>query len=299
MQATTVSGLLALNTVRTLFLSCTVHDIGVNCLQAEGVDDELTPSPLFSHQGVRPAMLLVTFKEKLFIALKTSRGLTWFIWSMLLGNGMLHSRAITTSLIVLHVALQTFAFSIPLSISKSYSVCLVYKRSYPRSVFCGVNDVYDYDTDRRNPRKIVDGLEGTVLDPTYHKDVLVAAGLSTVIILLSALATQCPENILGAVLLVVIAWQYSAPPLRLKEIPIVDSLSNGCLTFLVWFFGFSFFGSSIAQVPLKAIVNNFCAAGVHALAAVADFEADSAAGLRTIATTLGKRPTAIFAELCM
>lgn len=168
-----------------------------------------------------------------------------------------------------------------------------------RPVFFGVNDVYDYETDRRNPRKLADGLEGSVLDPVYHKDVLIVAYLSTIVILLSALATQYRDNILAAVLLVILAWQYSAPPLRLKEVPIIDSLSNGCLTFLVWFFGFSFSGSSISQVPLKAIVNNFCVAGGHALAAVADFEADSAAGLRTIATTLGQRPAAIFADLCL
>lgn len=223
----------------------------------------------------------VLLKDQLFIALRASRPLSWFFWSMLLGNGMLHSRDIPNALVLLHVGLQTFAFSIPLSI-----------------IFFGVNDVYDYETDRRNPRKLADGLEGSVLDPVYHKDVLIVAYLSTIVILLSALATQYRDNILAAVLLVILAWQYSAPPLRLKEVPIIDSLSNGCLTFLVWFFGFSFSGSSISQVPLKAIVNNFCVAGGHALAAVADFEADSAAGLRTIATTLGQRPAAIFADLC-
>jgi 4-hydroxybenzoate polyprenyltransferase len=183
--------------------------------------------------------------------------------------------------------------------SVSLIFCSSLTNTNTRPVFFGVNDVYDYETDRRNPRKLADGLEGSVLDPVHHNDVLIAAGLSTIIILLSALATQCHENILAAVLLVIIAWQYSAPPLRLKEIPVVDSLSNGCITFLIWFFGFSFSGSSISQVPLKAIVNNLCVAGGHALAAVTDFEADAAAGLRTIATSLGKRPAAIFANLCL
>jgi 4-hydroxybenzoate polyprenyltransferase len=128
---------------------------------------------------------------------------------------------------------------------------------------------------------------------------LAAAWFSTIIILLTSLATQSCDNIIAAILVVIIAWQYSAPPLRLKEIPVVDSLSNGCIVFLIWFFGFSFSGSSISEVPLKAIVNNLCVAGGHALAAVTDFEADTAAGMRTVATVLGKRRAAIFADLCL
>ena len=162
-----------------------------------------------------------------------------------------------------------------------------------------MNDVYDYETDKRNTRKLTDGLEGGVLDPARQKDVLVAAYCSTIIVMLFALATQCRDNILGTILLLIIAWQYSAPPLRLKEIPIIDAFSNGCIAFLVWFIGFSFFGSSISEVPLKPILNNLCMVGGHALAAVVDFEADTAAGQRTIATTMGRRPVAIFAAVCL
>jgi 4-hydroxybenzoate polyprenyltransferase len=67
----------------------------------------------------------------------------------------------------------------------------------------------------------------------------------------------------------------------------------------MWFFGFSLYGSSISEVPLKAIMVSFCMVGGHALAAAVDFEADSAAGLRTIATVMGKRPTVIYAALCL
>jgi 4-hydroxybenzoate polyprenyltransferase len=162
-----------------------------------------------------------------------------------------------------------------------------------------VNDVYDYETDSRNPRKLVDKFEGNVLDPVHRKDVLVAAYISTIIMLSTALATQSRDNLIATTLLVFILWQYSAPPLRMKEIPLLDSLSNGCMLFLMWFFGFSLYGSSFSEVPLKAIMVNFCVVGGHALAAVADFEADAAAGQRTIATVMGKRPTAIFAALCL
>jgi 4-hydroxybenzoate polyprenyltransferase len=166
------------------------------------------------------------------------------------------------------------------------------------SVIFGVNDVYDYETDRRNPRKLVDGFEGGVLHPVHHKDVLVASYISTILIFLSALATQHRDNILATIPLVIIAWQYSSPPLRFKEIPVLDSISNGCLVSLIWFFGFSQSGSSISEVPLRPIVNHLCAVGGHALGAVLDYEADAAIGQRTIATTLGRRRAAFFAAVC-
>lgn len=162
-----------------------------------------------------------------------------------------------------------------------------------------MNDVYDYETDRRNPRKLADGIEGSVLDPVYHKDVLIAAYFSTIAILLFAISTQCRDNILAAILILIIAWQYSSPPLRIKEIPFLDSLSNGCLIFLIWFFGFSLTGSSISEMPLRPIVNHLCAVAGHAMGAAADYEADAAVGQRTVATVMGKRRAVIFAAVCL
>ena len=216
---------------------------------------------------------------------------------------MLHSRTTPSHLALLPTVLQIFAFSIPLSISKcrpnnqpSHS----FIRKFPL-VLIAVNDIYDYETDRRNPRKIIDGFEGGVLDPLHHNDVLIAGYISTIVILSSSLATQSRsrDNLVAVILLLILSWQYSTPPLHLKRIPIIDSLTNGCVVFLVWFYGFSLSGSSLSHVPLKAIVNNFCVMGVHALGAVVDFEADSAAGITTIATMMGRRWAAIFAALCV
>jgi 4-hydroxybenzoate polyprenyltransferase len=162
-----------------------------------------------------------------------------------------------------------------------------------------VNDVYDYETDRLNPRKLADGLEGMVLKPVHRKDLLLAAYISTISILLSALRTQSRDNIIAVILLVIIVWQYACYPLRMKEIPVLDSFSTGCLFFLIWFYGFSFYGSSISEVPLRAILNSLCMVGGHAMAAVVDSEVDAAAGQRTIATAMGKRPALIFAAVSL
>ena len=165
-------------------------------------------------------------------------------------------------------------------------------------VVFGVNDVYDYETDRRNPRKIASSYEGAVLDPAHHSDVLKAAYYSTIFIIFSALVNFRRDNILATILLVLLGWQYSAPPLRLKEVPFLDSLSNGGIVFLAWFCGFSFSGLSISEIPSSSIVLSLCVVGIHALGAVVDSESDSAAGQKTIATALGKRPAAIFAASC-
>lgn len=157
-----------------------------------------------------------------------------------------------------------------------------------------MNDVYDYDSDLLNPRKSFNSLEGTILAPVYHQDVRVTAWASTVLIIACSLLTRKPQNILVTASLVALGWQYSATPLRLKEVPIIDSISNGLIVLLASFVGFSFGGASIADAPSKGYMMALVCSGVHALGAVVDVDADVAAGQKTIATFLGRRATAGF-----
>ncbi|GBE80561.1 hypothetical protein SCP_0302760 [Sparassis crispa] len=166
------------------------------------------------------------------------------------------------------------------------------------AIVFGVNDVYDYESDLRNPRKKAEGMEGGILNPVFHKDVLTAAYWSSAIVMTAAMVCGEPQNVLANAVLVTLGWQYSSPPFRLKEIPVVDSISNGLIVFLAWFIGFSFSGRSIAEAPAKGYMMSLCTAGVHALGAVMDTEADRAAGQKTIAVVLGKRCAAIFAAMC-
>lgn len=78
----------------------------------------------------------------------------------------------------------------------------------------------------------------------------------------------------------------------------LDSLSNGLIVFLAWFCGFSFSGLGLSQAPSKGFMLSLCTTAIHALGAVIDVEADTAAGQRTIATALGQRTTAIFCAIC-
>ena len=84
------------------------------------------------------------------------------------------------------------------------------------------------------------------------------------------------------------AWVYSVPPYRLKERPPLDSLANGLGYFLLpLMMGYSM-GGDPREMPARYYLLGLCVAGVHALATAADFDADRAAGHRTLAATFGK-----------
>jgi lycopene elongase/hydratase (dihydrobisanhydrobacterioruberin-forming) len=97
------------------------------------------------------------------------------------------------------------------------------------------------------------------------------------------------------VCLLLVAWCYSVPPIRLKERPPLDSLANGLGFFLMPFvMGYSL-GADPRSMPLKYYLLALSVCGVHALASAADYDADSSANHRTIAVAWGPRLAAIAA----
>ena len=102
------------------------------------------------------------------------------------------------------------------------------------------------------------------------------------LVLAGALLTRNGCNIAATCGLLVVAWAYSVPPLRLKERPPLDSLANGLGFFLLPFvMGYSL-GADPAAMPLKYYLLALSVCGIHALATAADYEADKAAGHRTL-----------------
>lgn len=154
----------------------------------------------------------------------------------------------------------------------------------------GVNDVFDHESDLRNPRK--GGVEGIVLDRRMHRLTLWAAGLSTLPFTVALLAMGGAVSAL--VLLVVLAAVvgYSAPGLRLKERPVLDSLTSS-----THFVGPAAFGIALAGAPLGltagASLLAFFLWGMasHAFGAVQDVRPDREAGIGSIATVLGAART--------
>ncbi len=88
----------------------------------------------------------------------------------------------------------------------------------------GINDVFDYESDLRNPRK--GGAHGAVLDRRMHRITLWAAGIACAPFIAYLVAVGQPAS--WAVLTVSLFFVvfYSAPPLRLKEVPFADSVTS-------------------------------------------------------------------------
>ena len=161
----------------------------------------------------------------------------------------------------------------------------------------GINDVFDYESDLRNPRK--GGAHGAVLDRRLHRVTLWAAGLLCLPFVVYLVLAGDPASwvVLAASLFFVVF--YSAPPLRLKERPFLDSATSSIHFFSPAVYGLVLAGAAWT-LPLVALIVAFALWGVasHAFGAVQDVVADREAGISSIATARGARWTVRFALAC-
>lgn len=155
----------------------------------------------------------------------------------------------------------------------------------PANLFLyGVNDVFDRDVDAENPKKTAPDARETRYqgDPT----ILVAV----------VLAVACLAPVLAVVPTTVWPWlaawvflatNYSAPPLRFKTTPLLDSLSNGFYV-LPGVAAYTVLAGSAP--PALAILGGWLwTMGMHTFSAIPDIEPDRHAGIHTTATWLGHR----------
>jgi 4-hydroxybenzoate polyprenyltransferase len=161
----------------------------------------------------------------------------------------------------------------------------------------GINDVFDYESDLRNPRK--GGTHGAVLDRRLHRITLWAAALSCLPFVVWLVAVGDPLSWLILALSLFFVVFYSAPPLRLKERPFADSVTSSIHFFSPAVYGLVL-GGAAWDLPLSAIIVAFALWGVasHAFGAVQDVVADREAGIASIATVRGARWTVRFALAC-
>ncbi len=154
----------------------------------------------------------------------------------------------------------------------------------------GVNDLFDYETDKHNPKKQHYEL---LLKPADQRRLIKAIWLWNVPLLtgwlISAIPTPARWGLIGFVFFGVF---YSAPPIRAKAKPLIDSFFN----ILYIFPAIISYGLLTSQYPpmmLLVAAALWCMA-MHAYSAVPDIAADKKAGLSTIATRLGQRNTLLF-----
>lgn len=161
----------------------------------------------------------------------------------------------------------------------------------------GINDVFDYESDLRNPRK--GGIEGALLEPRFHRLTVVAAVFSSVpfVLYLTFVGTSESTGWLYFFLFTVIA--YSARGLRFKEKPFLDSLTSASHFVGPAVFGLSLAGADLANPYFLLYLGAFTLWGVasHAFGAVQDVRADREGGIASIATVIGARNTVRFSFL--
>ena len=159
----------------------------------------------------------------------------------------------------------------------------------------GINDVFDYESDLRNPRK--GGIEGALLDPKYHKTTIwTSVGFAAVfVVYLLFVGSDAADFWLLITLIAVLA--YSIPKLRFKERPFLDSFTSAVHFVGPMVYGLVLAGSTIADPKVIAVIAAFMGWGMasHAFGAVQDVRADREAGIKSVATQIGARNTVRFA----
>ena len=154
----------------------------------------------------------------------------------------------------------------------------------------GINDVFDYASDVANPRK--GGLEGALLAPRIHRATLWAAAVTNVPFLLYLVIVGNPSSWFWLALSVFAVVAYSAPGLRFKERPFLDSATSS-----THFVSPAVVGLALAGAPVTAgmviTLGAFFLWGMaaHAFGAVQDIGPDREAGIASIATVIGARAT--------
>jgi len=154
----------------------------------------------------------------------------------------------------------------------------------------GINDVFDYESDLRNPRK--GGVEGALLDRSMHRPTLVAAVVTNVPFLVFLVAVGSPLSWLVLAVSVFAVVAYSAPRLRFKERPVVDSVTSSTHFVSPAVYGLVLAGADVTPA-LWALLGAFFLWGTasHAFGAVQDVIADREGGIASIATVFGARTT--------
>ena len=159
----------------------------------------------------------------------------------------------------------------------------------------GINDVFDYESDLRNPRK--GGIEGALLDPKYHVlTIWASVGFAAVFVVYLLLVGSLEANLwLGFTLFAVLA--YSVPGLRFKERPFLDSFTSAVHFVGPMVYGLVLAGSAISDPKVIEVLIGFMSWGMasHAFGAVQDVRADREAGIKSVATQIGARNTVRFA----
>jgi len=161
----------------------------------------------------------------------------------------------------------------------------------PANVYLyGINDIFDAEVDAENPKK-----EDREVRYGGQRFVVAAVAVSGALVAVPlAVAPPLAAPWLAAFLF--LATEYSAPPLRFKTTPFLDSVSNGLYVLPG---AAAYAAVADAQPPLLAVAGGWLwSMAMHTFSAVPDIEPDRRAGIRTTATALGEDRTYAYCAAC-
>jgi len=163
----------------------------------------------------------------------------------------------------------------------------------PANVFLyGVNDAFDADIDRENPKKDAEGREVRYREHGLVAMVVTFCGAAGALFIF--VVPPVAAQVLA--LYYFLAIEYSAPPLRFKTTPLFDSLSNG-LYALPGVIAYTAVDGALP--PTLAMAGAWAwTMGMHTFSAIPDIDPDRAAGVRTTATLLGESRTYAYCAVC-
>lgn len=152
----------------------------------------------------------------------------------------------------------------------------------------GVNDIFDYDTDKHNSKK---RQYETLVKPSYYAHLWRIIVLLNMPVILLAIMSP-PPVLIGMIGFLFFGIFYSARPIRAKTKPFLDSFFN----ILYVFPALVSYGLLSGEFPplVLVIAGTLWCMAMHAYSAIPDIGADTKAGLRTIATVLRTQGTLVF-----
>jgi 4-hydroxybenzoate polyprenyltransferase len=156
----------------------------------------------------------------------------------------------------------------------------------------GVNDVFDQETDAKNPRKGT--LEGAHIRPEDVRPIASGVLLTNVPFLIYFVLFLPPAAVLWMILYALLFAGYSVPPARFKARPYLDSLSNAAYAFPLVFMPLALSAPVVWPAAFGLMA---WSAAKHTFDAVQDVDEDRRAGIETTAVRLGPKGVVLWSGI--
>lgn len=148
----------------------------------------------------------------------------------------------------------------------------------------GVNDVFDQETDAKNPRKGT--LQGARIRPEEVRPIALGVLLTNLPFLIYFVLFLPPAAILWMLLYALLFTGYSVPPARFKARPYFDSFSNAAYAFPLVFVPLALSAPVVWPAAFGLMA---WSAAKHTFDAVQDVDEDRRVGIETTAVRLGPK----------